>query len=62
MQKTETLEFAVVTEGEMVLVLDTREVTLKHGEFAIIRGSNHAWSNRTGKPATIALATHDGKY
>jgi quercetin dioxygenase-like cupin family protein len=62
MQKTETLEFAVVTEGEMVLVLDTQEVTLKKGEFAIIRGSNHAWSNRTAKPATIALATHDGKY
>ena len=62
MQKTETLEFAVVTEGEMVLVLDTQEVTLKYGEFAIIRGSNHAWSNRSGKPATIALATHDGKY
>jgi len=62
MQKTETLEFAVVTDGEMVLVLDTQDVTLKKGEFAIIRGSNHAWSNRTGKPATIALATHDGKY
>ena len=52
MQKTETLEFAVVTDGEMVLVLDTQDVVLKQGEFAIIRGSNHAWSNRTGKPAT----------
>ncbi len=62
MQKTETLEFALVTGGEIVLVLDTAEVTLKTGEFAIIRGSNHAWSNRSGKPATIALATHDGKY
>jgi quercetin dioxygenase-like cupin family protein len=62
MQKTETLEFALVTDGEIVLVLDTQDVTLKKGEFAIIRGSNHAWSNRTGKPATIALATHDGKY
>ena len=41
---------------------DARVATLKHGEFAIIRGSNHAWSNRSGKPATIALATHDGKY
>lgn len=62
MQKTETLEFALVTDGELVLVLDTQEVTLKKGEFAIIRGSNHAWSNRTGRPASIALASHAGKY
>lgn len=62
MQKTETLEFALVLDGEIVLVLDTQDVALKKGEFAIIRGSNHAWSNRTGKPATIALASHDGKY
>jgi quercetin dioxygenase-like cupin family protein len=62
MQKTETLEFALVTDGEIVLVLDTQEVILKKGEFAILRGVNHAWSNRSGKPATIALASHDGKY
>lgn len=62
MQKTETLEFALVTAGELVLVLDTQDVTLRQGEFAIIRGSNHAWSNRTGQPATFALATHDGRY
>jgi quercetin dioxygenase-like cupin family protein len=62
MQKTETLEFALVTDGEIVLVLDTQEVMLKKGEFAILRGVNHAWSNRSGKPATIALASHDGKY
>ncbi len=62
MQKTETLEFALVTDGEIVLVLDTQDVTLKKGEFAIIRGSNYAFSNRSSKPATIALASHDGKY
>ena len=62
MQKTETLEFALVTDGEIVLVLDTQDVALKKGEFAIIRGSNYAWSNRTNKPASIALASHDGKY
>ncbi len=62
MQKTQTLEFGIVTEGEIVLVLDTQEVTLKTGDFIVQRGTNHAWSNRTGKPATVAIATHDGKY
>jgi hypothetical protein len=61
MQKTRMLEFGIVTEGEIVLVLDTQEVTLKTGDFIVQRGTNHAWSNRTDKPATVIIATHDGK-
>jgi hypothetical protein len=61
MQKTRTLEFGVVLEGEIVLVLDTQEVALKAGEVAILRGSNHAWSNRSSRPAVVAIASHDGK-
>ena len=61
MQKTRTLEFGIVTDGEIVLVLDTQEVTLKKGDFIVQRGTNHAWSNRTDKPATVIIATHDGK-
>ncbi len=61
MQKTRTLEFGIVTEGEIVLVLDTQEVTLKMGDFIVQRGTNHAWSNRTDQPATVIIATHDGK-
>lgn len=62
MQKTQTLEFGIVTDGEIVLVLDTQEVTLRKGDFIVQRGTNHAWSNRTDKPATVIIATHDGKY
>ncbi len=61
MQKTRTLDFGIVTDGELTLVLDTREVVLKTGDFLIVRGNNYALSNRTNKPATIALASHDGK-
>ena len=59
MQKTRTLDFCIVLEGEIVLVLDTQEVTLKAGEIVIQRGTNHAWSNRSGKPAVVSIATHD---
>jgi quercetin dioxygenase-like cupin family protein len=58
MQKLPTLELGIVLEGELVLVLDTQEVTVKQGDFVINRGSNHAWSNRSGKPAVIAIAAH----
>ena len=58
MQKTGALDFCCVLDGEIVLVLDTQEVVLKKGEFAVIRGSNHAWSNLTDKPAVVAIASH----
>lgn len=61
MQKTRTLDFCIVLEGEIVLVLDTQEVPLKAGEIVVQRGTNHAWSNRSGKPAVVAIASHDAK-
>jgi uncharacterized cupin superfamily protein len=60
MQKTHTIDFAIVQEGEAVLVLDTQEVKLNTGDFVVVRGANHAWSNRSGKPAVVAIAAHDG--
>jgi quercetin dioxygenase-like cupin family protein len=61
MQKTRTLEFCIVLEGEIVLVLDTQEVKLKAGEIVVQRGTNHAWSNRSNQPAVVAITSHDGK-
>jgi uncharacterized cupin superfamily protein len=62
MQKTRTLDFCGVLEGEIVLVLDTQEVALKAGEIVVQRGTNHAWSNRSGRPAVVAIASHDGHF
>ena len=62
MQKTRTLDLCLVLEGEITLVLDTQEVHLKAGDTVVQRGTNHAWSNRSGKPCTIAISMHDGKY
>jgi uncharacterized cupin superfamily protein len=61
MQKTRTADFVIVQEGEAVLVLDTQEVALRKGDFIIVRGQNHAWSNRSAKAAVLAIASHDGK-
>lgn len=60
MQRTRTLDFCIVLEGEIVLVLDTQEVNLKAGEVVIQRGTSHAWTNRSTKPAVVAIASHDG--
>ena len=61
MQKTSTLDFCVILEGEITLQLDTQEVPMKAGEIAILRGANHAWRNRSTNPAVIAIASHAGK-
>jgi uncharacterized cupin superfamily protein len=61
MQKTRTLDFCIVLKGEIVLVLDTQEVKMKAGEIAILRGANHAWSNRSARPAVVAISSHDGR-
>ena len=59
MQRTRTLDFCLVLEGEITLVLDTAEVTLSAGDTVVQRGTNHAWSNRSGKACTIAFSSHD---
>jgi hypothetical protein len=62
MQKTRTLDFCLVLEGEITLVLDTEEVHLEAGDTVVQRGTNHAWSNRSGRPCTIAFSSHDAKW
>ena len=59
MQKTRTLDFCLVLEGEITLVLDTQEVQLKAGDTVVQRGTNHAWSNRSRKPCVIVYSLHD---
>ena len=60
MQKTQTLDFCLILEGEITLVLDTEEVHLKVGDTVVQRGANHAWSNRSNRPCRIAILSHDG--
>ena len=62
MQRTRTLDFCLVIEGEITLVLDTAEVHLKAGDTVVQRGTNHAWSNRSGKPCLVAFSSHDGAW
>lgn len=59
MQRTATLDFCYILEGEITLVLDTEEVHLQEGDTVIQRGTNHAWSNRSDKPCIIMFSQHD---
>src|SRR5262245_40264224 len=58
-QQARSLDFCLVLEGEITLVLDLDEVHLKAGDTVVQRGTRHAWSNRSGKPCVVAISSHD---
>jgi uncharacterized cupin superfamily protein len=62
MQKTRTLDFCLVLEGEITLVLDTEEVHLGAGDTVVQRGTNHAWSNRSGRNCVVVFSSHDAAF
>ena len=53
--RTDSLDYAIVLEGEITLLVDEGEATLKAGDVAIQRATSHAWSNRTDRVARVAF-------
>jgi len=62
MHRTESVDYAVVLSGEITLLLDDQDVALKAGDVVIQRGTNHAWSNRSDKPAMMLYVLIDGTF
>ncbi|WP_197040895.1 cupin domain-containing protein [Pseudonocardia halophobica] len=49
---TDTVDYAFVAEGEIVLKVDGGvEEILRPGSFVVQRGTRHAWENRSTEPA-----------
>ena len=59
MHRTETVDYAIVLEGEIDMLLDDEDVHLKAGDVVIQRGTNHAWANRYDKTCRIAFILID---
>ena len=55
MHRTRTLDYVVVIEGELVLILDDCEVVLKPADVVVQRGTDHAWENRSDRIARAAF-------
>jgi hypothetical protein len=62
MHRTQTIDYGIVLEGEIVLILDEDETTARAGDIVIQRGTNHGWSNRSGRPCRIAFILIDGEF
>jgi quercetin dioxygenase-like cupin family protein len=62
MHRTKSLDYAVVIEGEVVLLLEDSEVLLKKGDVVVQRGTNHAWENRSDKMTRMAFFHVDSEF
>ena len=61
MHTTDTVDYAIVLEGEIVAIMDEGETVMRQGEVLIQRGTSHAWANRSGKPVKMAFILVDSK-
>jgi hypothetical protein len=53
MHRTDTLDCITCVIGEIYLVTDVDEVLMRPGDTVVIRGTNHAWSNRSDSPCLL---------
>ena len=61
MHRTRSVDYAIVLEGEIGMLLDDSEVQLKAGDVLVQQGTNHAWVNRGTKPCRMAFVLVDAK-
>jgi len=59
MHATDSVDYAIVLEGEIDMLLDESEVHLKAGDILVQQGTNHAWVNRGTAPCKIAFVLVD---
>jgi mannose-6-phosphate isomerase-like protein (cupin superfamily) len=62
MHRTETIDYGIVLEGEITLILDEGETVVRAGDIVIQRGTNHGWANRGTVPCRIAFILIDGRF
>jgi len=55
MHTSESIDYIAVLRGEIVLVTDQEEVTLRSGDTLVQTGNNHTWENRTDEVAVLLV-------
>jgi mannose-6-phosphate isomerase-like protein (cupin superfamily) len=59
--RTASVDYGIVLEGEITLVLDDSEVTLGAGDVVVQRGTDHAWANRGDTVCRVVFVLVDGE-
>ena len=59
MHKTDTIDYIILLEGDVTLILDKEEVDIKPYDVVVQRGTNHAWVNNGNNPALLIAVLID---
>jgi naringenin degradation protein FdeH len=59
--RTRSVDYAIVLDGEIDMLMDDTEVHMKAGDVLVQQGTNHAWVNNGTKPCRIAFVLIDAK-
>ena len=59
MHKTDTIDYIILLEGDVTLILDKQEVDIKPHDVVVQRGTNHAWVNNGNNPALLIAVLID---
>lgn len=55
MHRTRSVDYGIVLEGEIYMILDDQEVLLRAGDVVVQRGTDHAWENRAQSVCRMAF-------
>jgi mannose-6-phosphate isomerase-like protein (cupin superfamily) len=59
--RTKSIDYAIVLDGEIDMLMDDSEVHLKPGDVLIQQCTNHAWVNNSAKSCRIAFILIDAQ-
>lgn len=62
MHRTESIDFGIMVEGELTLIMEEGERLLRPGDVVVQVGTNHSWENRSESMARICFVLLDGDY
>ena len=61
MHRTLSVDYGIVLEGEIYMIMDDEEVLLKAGDIVVQRGTDHAWENRSEQMCRMAFILVGGE-
>jgi mannose-6-phosphate isomerase-like protein (cupin superfamily) len=62
MHRTESIDFGIMIEGQLTMIMEDCERTLYPGDVVVQVGTNHGWENRGDTMSRIAFVLLDGDY
>jgi quercetin dioxygenase-like cupin family protein len=62
MHRTSSVDYGIVLEGEITLILTDSEADLRAGDIVVQRGTDHAWHNRSQGVTRMAFILVGGEF